>query len=380
MTYFKDLQKRMRAEENACKESNLFSGLNVSAGTKDAGKLNINHDANVHYFLDKLSLALESDLSKFLHRAPTGTKISMSLREKVLLKLIKSLRQIDAGSTLGRAAEIEAELLRAAGNVSSVYLSSVSEYIKRCGVEGIKKETNGEFKVTYDDLYGIVAGNEMLKEYSYPLSLFPEQSADSLVGLFESVKGCRRCGVPFIPAKYYSDDAGNRSGVCRYHSEKPERIGGLRVYGCCQAPVGDNNGCCTFEWHVFKGYKRGDPLPRYEQLNNPMVGRTAVALDAEMFYTVGGYEVSRVTLIDFFTETTLLDVLVLPRCPPVLDYNTKWSGVSAELYEGGGELEVMEFEAMKGRLREFIGEETILIGHSLDNDLLVLEVKIKRFV
>jgi RNA exonuclease 1 len=98
-----------------------------------------------------------------------------------------------------------------------------------------------------------------------------------------------------------------------------------------------------------------------------------VALDAEMFYTVGGYEVSRLTLVDFETEATLLDVLIEPRCAPVLDYNTKWSGVSAESYRSG-ELQVLKFAEAQKRLAEFIGSETILIGHSLDNDLRVLEV------
>ncbi len=30
-----------------------------------------------------------------------------------------------------------------------------------------------------------------------------------------------------------------KKDVCRYHSEKPEGIGGLRVYGCCHARIGD---------------------------------------------------------------------------------------------------------------------------------------------
>ncbi len=296
---------------------------------------------------------------------------------------MKSLRQVDAGSTLSRAAEIEAELVKGV-TVSSVYLSAVSEYIKRlsAGDSNISARSSS-VNVKFEDLQGIVAGIDRLREYSYPLTFDSDEGvADSLVGRSESVKGCRRCGVPFVPSKYYSDSAGARRDVCRYHSEKPERIGGMRVYGCCHAPIGDANGCCTFEWHVFEGYKRGDPLPRYRPLEFKNSCRTAavVALDAEMFYTAGGYEASRVTLVDFFTESTLLDVLVRPRCTPVLDYNTKWSGVSSESYDQG-DLEVLDFEEMKTRMSDFVGEETILIGHSLDNDLLVLEVnnfKIKR--
>ena len=35
---------------------------------------------------------------------------------------------------------------------------------------------------------------------------------------------------------------------------------------------------------------------------------------------------------------------------------------------------MLSFEEMRGKLAEIIGDETILIGHSLDNDLRVLEV------
>lgn len=98
-----------------------------------------------------------------------------------------------------------------------------------------------------------------------------------------------------------------------------------------------------------------------------------------MFYTRGGYEVSRVTLVDFFTEGVLLDCLVLPRYGPVLDYNTRFSGITAEMYSadagaGSGALQVFSFDQVKEMLARLIRPETILIGHSLENDLTVLEV------
>ena len=225
----------------------------------------------------------------------------------------------------------------------------------------------------------IVADKKALAMFSYPLPADDKKSIDCLVGVSEEVKKCRRCGVPFTPAKYYNSNSNGSSGAppCRYHQGRVERISGLRVYNCCQAPYCDSRGCCTFEWHVFEGYKRGDPAPRYNSINfvpGRGIKRNIIGLDAEMFYTVGGYEVSRLTLVDFFNESVLLDVLVEPRCSPVLDYNTKFSGVSAKSYESK-ELEVLSFDEMKERLSHFIGPETILIGHSLDNDLLVLEVR-----
>lgn len=310
----------------------------------------------------------------FLHRAPTGCKLSASLREKVLLKLIKAMRQVDASSTLSQAADVEGELVARSGGgkITSVYLSSVSEYIKKHSSSAITKDTdNTSSDVCYEELMGVVAPKELLTEYLYPLKC-ESDNPSSLVGCIDSPRNCRRCGITFTPAKYYASI--DTQTICRYHEGKVEKIGGLRVYGCCQAPVGDSNGCETRECHVFEGFKKGDPIPRYTKLDSGKCERGAVALDAEMFYTVGGYEVSRVTAVDFFTEATLLDVLVSPRHTPVLDYNTKWSGVSAESYTSG-ELPVLSFAELKGKLAEIIGDETILIGHSLDNDLRLLEVK-----
>lgn len=284
------------------------------------------------------------------------------------------MRQADASSSLSQAAEIEGELLMksSGGKIPSVYLSSVSEFIKRDRSSDLcarEVET-----VSYEELMGILASKEMLVEYSYPTNYNGNSGPTSLAGRSESSQTCRRCGINFTPSKYYGVTEKSSERICRYHEGRIEKIGGLRVYGCCQAPVGDANGCETREWHVFEGFKKGDPVPRFSKLQNAMNLCNAVALDAEMFYTAGGYEVSRVTAVDFFTEASLLDILVRPRHPPVLDYNTKWSGVSAESYESD-ELPVLQFDEMKAKLAEIIGEETILIGHSLDNDLRVLEVR-----
>lgn len=297
------------------------------------------------------------------------------------------MRQADASSTLSQAADVEGELLMRSGGgkIASVYLSSVSEYVKKNSNRDRITDDLGvrDEEVSYEELMGISASKEMLGEYFYPARYDENNSKTpptSLAGCSESAQSCRRCGINFTPSKYYKPPTEkSNERICRYHEGKIEKIGGLRVYGCCQSPVGDGNGCETRDWHVFEGFKKGDPAPRFAKLRSSSreaVVSKAVALDAEMFYTVGGYEVSRVTAVDFFTEETLLDLLVRPRHAPVLDYNTKWSGVSAESYESG-ELPVLEFEEMKGRLAEIIGAETVLIGHSLDNDLRVLEVRLR---
>lgn len=284
------------------------------------------------------------------------------------------MRQVDAGSSLAEAATVESELLvRSGGTVSSVYLSAVNERVKKLeNWIGKAAEKKKSVVVGYEEVREIVAKREQLGEFTYPLECEVGEET-VLVGSTDTMKPCRRCGVNFVPSKYYCQQETGSTGVCRYHGGKTEKIGGLRVYGCCHAPIGDSQGCETKEWHVFEGYGKNDAVPRFPPLQSDFGGRNVVALDAEMSHTVGGYEVSRLTVIDFFTESTLMDVLIEARHGPVLDYNTKWSGVSAESFVSG-QFPVLSFAEAKKQLSEFIGKETILIGHSLDNDLRVLEV------
>ena len=158
----------------------------------------------------------------------------------------------------------------------------------------------------------------------------------------------------------------------------------MRVYSCCHS-TDASAGCSSAPFHVFEGKhqrRRGEEVLKFMKL--PAMNSSALplqyqalALDAEMFYTRGGYEASRVTLVDFFSEAAVLDCLVLPRYGPVLDYNTRYSGISAAMYEAeGSALPVLTFDQLRSRLAELIQADTILIGHSLDNDLSVLEVSV----
>lgn len=377
LAYYKDLQKRIRSEQSACKATNLFDSTNTSS--------------------DAIIKATEGSLVNFLHRAPAGFKISVELREKVLLKLVKALRAADATCTLARAAEIEYELLvKGSTRITSIYLSAVATRIKalekltndtsECSNTSINSNTintsinssheNNQLydSATYEDLLALAASKSSLDMYSYPL-ISDEANKSILVHCSTDRKSCRRCGMKFVPSAYYAESSEVARQPCRFHGGRVEKIGGLRVYGCCQAAVGDANGCETHEYHVFEGFNpRDDPTPRFPRLPSSLLsGSKAVALDAEMCYTSGGYEVSRLTMVDFFSEATLLDVLVLPRCPPVIDYNTKWSGVDAKSFVEG-KLAVRGFDEAIREVAQFIGPETIIIGHSLDNDLKVLEV------
>ncbi|CAB9512615.1 RNA exonuclease 5 [Seminavis robusta] len=107
-------------------------------------------------------------------------------------------------------------------------------------------------------------------------------------------------------------------------------------------------------------------------------------LDCEMVKTKIGTELARVTLIEYTTTTAvsppptdeatnefkdnyqvLLDELVLPYSP-IFDYVTEYSGISAKMMQNV----TTRLEQIQASLLSYISPRDILVGHSLENDLV----------
>lgn len=124
-----------------------------------------------------------------------------------------------------------------------------------------------------------------------------------------------------------------------------------------------------------QGYKPS-PAPR-----NGAAKRLAVALDCEMARTEAGNECVQLCAVDILTGERIVDTGVFP-VSKVISWNTRWSGMSwpkLKAMQREGKT-VKGWTAARSELFRFIDSETVLVGHSLENDLKCLGIIHERVV
>ncbi|KAG9041406.1 hypothetical protein FS837_012312 [Tulasnella sp. UAMH 9824] len=101
------------------------------------------------------------------------------------------------------------------------------------------------------------------------------------------------------------------------------------------------------------------------------------ALDCEMIETTRGKELGRISIVDFDSSCVIFDSLVKPT-NPVTSYLTQYSGLSEELLSKA----TLTLADIQQKLLSpgMIDSWTILVGHSLENDLGALKLAHPRVI
>ncbi|XP_061587206.1 RNA exonuclease 5-like isoform X2 [Cololabis saira] len=97
-------------------------------------------------------------------------------------------------------------------------------------------------------------------------------------------------------------------------------------------------------------------------------------LDCEMCLTEKGYELTRVSLVDS-DGNCLLDDLVKPP-NRILNYLTQFSGVTAAMLQPI----TTTLRDVQAKLRRLLPGDAVLVGHSLNNDLMALKLIHKHVI
>ncbi|THH19866.1 hypothetical protein EW146_g1402 [Bondarzewia mesenterica] len=204
---------------------------------------------------------------------------------------------------------------------------------------------------------------EELERWGYLLQVPAEWGAGgeqpSAVG---SRTKCERCAVTYVVG--HRGEGRAEAEECTYHWGKVL----TRLI---------NDFAALHSRHPFS------PLRRYLP-SSPSVGKkkksTALeiaALDCEMIYTTGGFRVARVSVVDGNGKMVFDEIVKMDDGVEVVDFNTRFSGLTAEHYAEHARLQLAD---VRHSLDTLLNQDTILLGHGLENDLRTLRIVHHRCV
>ncbi|KAK4475148.1 hypothetical protein MN116_002233, partial [Schistosoma mekongi] len=320
-----------------------------------------------------------------------------------VIQRLKSLKAEKTAIQLGEKSKISCNLVAHPSN-NSVQNPQVNS--DPC--DSSKKKDDAEEKLDclvkgpllYSQLTSYLLSEEDLSVNGYPLELkedntivrgkatllLPENKRQLYGTCKPNERVCCRCGTRFLV-----DEFGHSltKGECIYHWGKAvkQRSFGrgfdLR-YLCCNGEIGQLGCQICPKGHVHDANKWLDnegfvvtlpPLPKSSNCDEDENSDCNVyALDCEMVYTTGGCELARITIVNSKYQP-ILDELVCPD-NPVIDCNSRFSGLKLEDVEQA-KYHITDIQA---KLLHLFDSDTILVGHSLESDLIALKLIHKKVV
>ncbi|CAN8099988.1 unnamed protein product [Discula destructiva] len=166
-----------------------------------------------------------------------------------------------------------------------------------------------------------------------------------------------------------------RKPTCQWH---PGVVSG-NTWRCCRGYI-YSPGCQSANTHSMPTSITPAIVERYQLTSTPAHRSNspkalAVAIDCEMgTATDGNPELIRLTLIEYLTGTILIDTLVSPTTP-MAHFNTRYSGVSPAAMAAAQRAGTCLFGglgAARAAVWQWVGAETVLVGHDVKHDLAAL--------
>uniref|UniRef100_A0A8C4FG76 REX1, RNA exonuclease 1 homolog n=1 Tax=Dicentrarchus labrax TaxID=13489 RepID=A0A8C4FG76_DICLA len=323
---------------------------------------------------EDIAFQMALDEEKLVYERSNSKNIYLNVAVNTLKKLRSKSTSCpspvtkDPGSVPNRRAQSHEEVL--GGRLAA----TTSFTVNRMGKQQEEKLSGATL---YRKLKTYMMTEEQLQEHGYP-RINPDAPGKAIIYNLPEKKAiadpfnkiCCRCG-----AEYKINANGNciRREECSFHWGRLRRhkvAGGWETnYSCCAASVGAP-GCQVAKQHVQDGRKESlDGYVSTFSKSLPPDGNGGVfALDCEMCYTRQGLDLTRVTVINSEMKV-IYDTFVKPESK-VVDYNTRFSGVTEEDLENA----TISLRDVQAVLLSMFSAESILIGHSLESDLLALKL------
>lgn len=289
---------------------------------------------------------------------------TLPTRKQYIQTIVNTLKKVDPNLKTPILRAIDEEFKIASSTTSTTYIQVLKKRVYQLAhPDKFKQTKRGPDKSDYlKALKELAILKEKLKLYGYIVNIPPVQQP-------KEDRVCRRCNNEFKLGDILDPIE------CHHHPGKMIRKDkNTKVYECCGGIVGgETDACLIAKTHVFYWSNPGEmhwaiPFQRTSETFKPNKDSfEALGIDCEMGYTTKGFELLRITALDFFSGEEVLDVLVRPK-GEVLDLNTKWSGI-AEIKD-----EALSFEDLINLLQSVMDPNTILIGHGLENDLNTMRI------